>query len=412
MDLHIDFPRAYSFFIIISVLLISVSGIGSCLAGGLEAVNSLNSSRMALMPLSLLQKALSEVPAQKLRARRFSFSWKGQIYTASTTMEQELQVYLDGLIDNALGATAALICLDPVSGRIIAMSGFDRNEPLGHVWTDELIPSASIFKIVTAAGTIELFQMTPGTVFYFNGGKHTLYKYQLKEKRNKYSNRVTLKDAFAQSINPVFGKIGSMYLKRDGLEEMSIRFLWGRHIPFELPIKKSTIFIGDDSFNWAEVASGFNKKTRITLLHAALIASAAINHGVVMAPRFIDTVRNASHAIVYQSRIYPIVRPINPRTADFLIKLMIATVRSGTARKAFRGFNRDNVLKNLIIGGKTGTIDNISHDLSYDWFVGFAKRKGCTKCLIVAAVVAHEDVLGTRAARYARLAIRKYFQME
>ena len=31
------------------------------------------------------------------------------------------------------------------------------------------------------------------------------------EKTNKYTNKISLKDAFAKSVNPVFGKLGSLY---------------------------------------------------------------------------------------------------------------------------------------------------------------------------------------------------------
>jgi cell division protein FtsI/penicillin-binding protein 2 len=310
---------------------------------------------------------------------------------------------------DALGQMPAVVCLDPVSGRVLAMSGFDRREPETLVWTEKLVPSASIFKIIAAAGALELLKMTPESRFFYNGGKHTLYRYQLKKKRNRYTNTVTMMEAFRDSINPVFGKIGSAYLKKRRLLEMADRFMWQKGIPFELPVSRSTISVGDDAFNLAEVASGFNKATRITALHGALIVAAIANRGVMMAPSFIDTIKSREGEVVYQSRIYPLTRPVNPRTVDMLFDMMKATVKKGTARKAFSGSGRDRVLKRLEIGGKTGTIDNRSHELRYDWFCGIAREKEGVRSMAVAVVVAHKDVLGTRAASYARLAIKRYF---
>ena len=85
-------------------------------------------------------------------------------------------------------------------------------------------------------------------------------------------------------------------------------------------------------------------------------------------------------------------------------------MRSGTARKTFRGVKRDRVLSRLTIGGKTGSIFNRKHDLRFDWFVGFAEENDGDKKLAIAVVVAHEEYIGIRAGEYARLAIRKHFQ--
>ncbi len=388
-------------------LLVAFSG--TCIAGGLQDTGFWGSDKLSRISISILKGAIAEKPAPKLTRQNFSFSSGGRSFTALTTLNPTLQYYLDSLMTDALGEFTAIVCVDPVSGRILALSGFDRIHPGKHVWAQKLIPSASIFKVVTAAGAIEFLGLGPDSVLTFNGGKHTLYRYQLKEKKTRYTTKVSLKEAFKDSINPVFGKIGALYLKKKGLVEMADRFFWQKEIPFEVPVKKSVITVGDDSFSLAEVASGFNKATKITALHGALIAASVLNRGVMMAPSFIDTIRSMDGNVVYQRRIYPLTRPINPRTADILFDMMKATVSSGTARKAFSGYSRDRVLKSLEIGGKTGTIDNENHELRYDWFCGVAREKHGVRSMAVAVVVAHKDVLGTRAARFARLAMKSYF---
>ena len=88
---------------------------------------------------------------------------------------------------------------------------------------------------------------------------------------------------------------------------------------------------------------------------------------------------------------------------------MEATIRYGTSRKAFRGYQKDEVLSKLNIGGKTGSIYNRSHELKYDWFVGFADLKNGNHKVAVAVVVAHEKYIGIRASRYAYMAMKKYY---
>jgi cell division protein FtsI/penicillin-binding protein 2 len=103
-------------------------------------------------------------------------------------------------------------------------------------------------------------------------------------------------------------------------------------------------------------------------------------------------------------------RAVTPETALELERLMRETVSRGTARKIFRNRAKDRVLSQLVIGGKTGSIDNKAHDARYDWFVGFARHTASQTAIAVSVVVAHEKYIGRRAGEYARLAIQEYFR--
>jgi len=96
-------------------------------------------------------------------------------------------------------------------------------------------------------------------------------------------------------------------------------------------------------------------------------------------------------------------------TTLILQNMMVTTVTAGTLRKAFKGHRRDKVLSKLYIGGKTGSIDNQSHDARFDWFVGFAREKKGSAKIVLSVFVAHEKYIGHRASYYARQAIKAYF---
>jgi len=89
--------------------------------------------------------------------------------------------------------------------------------------------------------------------------------------------------------------------------------------------------------------------------------------------------------------------------------MMEETIDSGTGHKAFRRYRQDKVLSRLQIGGKTGSIDNATHEVRYDWFVGFARERQGARELVVAIMVGHEKYIGTRATEYARMAMTRYF---
>ena len=123
----------------------------------------------------------------------------------------------------------------------------------------------------------------------------------------------------------------------------------------------------------------------------------------------VDQIIDEKGEIIYRNRLVTINQAITPRASKVLNQLMAATIRSGTCRKAFRGYRRDKILSKLNIGGKTGSIDNKSHDARYDWFVGFAEQKDGPQKIAVSVIVAHEKYIGLRASYYARIAIKKYF---
>jgi cytidyltransferase-like protein len=265
-------------------------------------------------------------------------------------------------------------------------------------------------KLITAAAAVETCDLEPGSLLNFSGGKYTLYKSQLDPKPSKYANRITLKDSFAQSVNPVFGKLGANRLGKDVIEDYAEAFGFNREIDFELPLRPSRIELSDKAFALAEVASGYNRTTRISPLHGAIMAAAVVNHGRWVEPTVVDWIVNDAGQTVYQNQTVYRDQAIDLETARVLRRLMQATVQSGTAHRAFQKHHGDKVLSRLEIGGKTGSMGDGSAEMFYDWFVGYARELHGTEQVVFAVVVAHEDYIGTRASAYAAMAIKEYFK--
>jgi membrane carboxypeptidase/penicillin-binding protein len=79
-------------------------------------------------------------------------------------------------------------------------------------------------------------------------------------------------------------------------------------------------------------------------------------------------------------------------------------------RGAVRRYRRDKIISRLEIGGKTGTINNKTDDVKYDWFVGYAQDKAGDGKLILSVLVAHQKYIGIRATQYAIMAFKQYFK--
>lgn len=344
-----------------------------------------------------------------LKNKSFEFFSDDRKFRIDTSLDIKLQDYLLKKLQLDTSRYIGIVGMDPATGKVLSMVGFDKTDPSNNPCVDSRFPAASIFKIVTASAVVEKCGFDPGSKLSYNGKKHTLYKSQLKERINRYTNWITFRDSFAQSVNPVFGKIGALYLGKNTLEKYAEAFDFNKNIDFEIKIAPSSVYLSDEPYQWAEVACGFNNKTKISPLHGAMMASAIINQGSIMEPTVVDQIINEKGEIIYRNRLVTINQAITPKASKVLNQLMAATIRSGTCRKAFRGYRKDKILSKLNIGGKTGSIDNKSHDARYDWFVGFAEEKNGQKKIAISVIVAHEKYIGLRASYYARIAMRKYF---
>lgn len=363
-----------------------------------------------LMDKKAIQALLLDHDLATLENQRFKFVRDGKTFRAQTSLDLRLHNFLSSRLDRKHARWIGIVVMKPSSGRIVTMIGYDKSEPTRNPCTDNRFPAASIFKIITASAAIEKCDYVPETMMMYNGSKYTLYKSQLKKKKNRYTHRVSFKNSFAQSINPVFGKIGVHCLNKSDLENYSAAFGFNQHIPFELPLPPSRISISDDPYNWAEIASGFNRETKLSPVHGALLTAAVVNNGWLVEPTVIDHIMDESGKVVYQSRRISIRQAITPEASEILRDLMTATVKNGTPRKHFRRSRRDKVLSKLTIGGKTGSIYNQSRNAKIDWFVGFAQNNGSSEQIAISVMVAHGKYIGKKATDYARMAIREYFK--
>lgn len=344
-----------------------------------------------------------------LTRKSFDTQIEGRGYRVMTTLDIPLQQFMIKNLNTANARHIGIVAIEPSTGRILSMVGFDRSNPLNNPCLDSIFPAASIFKIITAAAAVEKCGLNQGSSLSFTGGKHTLYKSQLSDKYSKYSQNITLKDSFAQSVNPVFGKIGSQLLGKTAIEQYAAAFGFNHPIDFEAPIDSSTLSVDDAPYRLAEIASGYNRTTMISPLHGALIGAAILNQGAMIEPTIIDQITDQAGHALYQSRVEPMKQVISAKSSDTMARLMEATVDSGTGRKAFKGHQKDSILSRLDIGGKTGSMDNETHEAHFDWFVGFAADKASGQKVVVSVVVAHEKYIGTRSGYYARILMKQYF---
>ncbi|MFP4031047.1 MAG: penicillin-binding transpeptidase domain-containing protein [Desulfococcaceae bacterium] len=343
----------------------------------------------------------------------FDFAFDGRRFRVETTLDAPLQRRMAASLQPETARYLGAVVLEAETGRVLAMVSHDSVDPGNNACLASLFPAASVFKIVTAAAAISEIGLRGDSYLGYAGGKYTLYKYQLRESPGRKVYRISLRDSFAQSVNPVFGRLGTRRLGKTALARHGEAFGFNRPIPFEIPVDLSPLRVTDEPFQWAEVASGFNRTTLLSPLHGAMIAAATVSeNGQLIAPTIVDRIRDENGLLLYQAPESPasVGQAIAPEAAREMRGLMEETIRTGTCRRSFRGFEQDPVLGRLVLGGKTGTMGSRIHpDRLYDWFVGFAEEKEGGRRIAVAVAVAHEKLIGTKANEYARSVMETFF---
>jgi len=302
---------------------------------------------------------------------------KGEAYQVGYTIDSKLQYYIEGLLKRFKTPYSVVVVIDNNSGNIISALGYDYGQKkiLKELAFTATHPAASLFKIVSAASIMSDSSRGPKTRYSYIGKGTTLYKYQLKKKKNKWPKKISLGKAFSTSNNVVFGKAAIDHISKNDLFNMAEKFKFNQKIISELDLSPSRFGLASDQYNLAEFASGFNKETTISPLHAAFLSYLIANKGQSKKLTILENITSKDNEVeVMNSSKRDIKQAIEKRIAENIFEMMQLTVKRGTARKSFSSLNR-KLRKSLHIGGKTGSITGGFPYGKHEWFTAFAIPK-------------------------------------
>lgn len=330
-----------------------------------------------------------------------------------TSLDRAFQRRVERRLRQSMALAGVVVALEPFSGRILALAAFnkDPDNPEAFFW--KAYPAASLFKVVAAAAALEGGRLTPESILTYTGKAHTLYQRDLKNKVYRWSNQISLKKAFARSVNSAFGKIGIYELGRNALVEFGAAFFFYQALPTEIPIEANYLSVPEEPYGIAEIACGFNRKTLLTPVHAAWMAGVIAAGGTSPAPWLVDRVQvgtDLSESLLEHQKTP--IRVISSSAAAMMQDLMEATISYGTCRKSFAKRRRDRRLRPVVFGGKTGNLNNRGDTMKYDWFMGYAKDPDEDLCVALSVLMFHGEKLGHRANVMAFDLFRRYFRMK
>lgn len=320
-------------------------------------------------------------------------------YLAEYIPGNKIYLTIDTRVQNAVAKSmgwykGAVVVLKPSTGEILALYSQPTyrpntiekdwwkvvdnvNQPLINRATDKLYEPGSIAKVITVAAAFE-HSINEKDVYPIKCAGSTQFDDQSFWCSQKHGKIKSIAQTIELSCN-----IGCAFLGfavgSPTLTEYNQKFGFGRQFDigfydkilgknFSIPVKESFAPQNDKTRYETALHScglsipGQNTYT-ITPLHAAMLASAIANNGIMMSPYIIKEIRNINGKIIYQGIPSEAKRSITPATAKKITELMIKTVNEGIGKKA--------QVKGLTIAGKTGTSGGKNGILNA-WFISFA----------------------------------------
>lgn len=296
------------------------------------------------------------------------------------TLDPELQrLAYDGLASSSTGR-GAVVALNPQSGEILSLVSYpsfdpnnidenfeeltqDPNFPLVNRATQGLYPPGSTFKVITAAAALKA-GVKPSDRYRDNGTYetpgYTVYNY-----RGREYGQQTFEQAFANSVNAIFARIGNESVGAEALAQTAEDF--GFYDPYEdfaLPIAPSFFDPPPEQWDQGNIAqTSFGQQTvSSTVFEMANVTGAIANGGTMMQPRLVREVRSPDGVIIDKptSRVHN--RALDEETASTLNDMMQEAVNQVESGAAIPGVR---------VAGKTGTAEAPGGEL-HSWFISFA----------------------------------------
>jgi cell division protein FtsI/penicillin-binding protein 2 len=324
---------------------------------------------------------------------------------AVLTLDAGLQAHLEGELERYDVPRAAVVAVDPSSGRVLAyVSHASGEDDPGDLVRDASAPAASVFKVVTSAALLDT-GVRPSTRVCYGGGASRLVAADLRDDARRDTRCATLADAVGRSINAIIAKLADRHLEPSVLTRYASAFGFGHALPFDVPTEASAMDIPTDPLEFARTAAGF-WHTHLSPLHGVLLAATVAHGGVMPRISMIDRIEDANGRVLSRHHAEDF-RPVIPRaTARSLTEMMELTVSRGTAHGAFFDQAGNAFLPGIAVAGKTGTLTAESPYRGYTWWVGFAPAERPT--IAVAALVVNSPRWRIKASYVAREALRYY----
>ncbi|MGD0528868.1 MAG: penicillin-binding transpeptidase domain-containing protein [Polyangiaceae bacterium] len=329
---------------------------------------------------------------------------------AQLTLDAELQRTAVGLMNAHHLPEGAIVLMDVATGRLLVYANHVEKGPPRDLCAEATAPSASVFKIVTAAALVEDAHLGPDTKQCYSGGEQRISAADLVDDPQRDRWCTTLAGAMGRSINTVFARLARQHLAPQQLEAMARRFGYGQPFAFDVPVQPSALHVPSDPLEFARTSAGF-WNTTLSPLEAAELSAIVAREGEAVRPSVVDKVV-IGDAVAWAAPDGAATHRVVARdTAAQLATMMEHTVSEGTSWRAFHDGKGGAFLPGVPVAGKTGTLTDAETKRYYTWFTGYAPShpQPGVRQVAVAVLVVNGPTWQVKANVIARDVLRAYF---
>lgn len=327
--------------------------------------------------------------------------------TAELTLDPAVQRVARAQMQRYHVPEAGVVVLEVKTGKVLAYaSHVSEGDPVD-VNARAEAPAASIFKVVTGAALVEKAGLTSETEQCYHGGRSRILAQELTDDPSRDRWCATVGIAMGRSLNVVFGRLAQKHLTPEDLAAMGGALGFGTSVPFAVANDPPKIQVPSDPLEFARTSAGF-WNTTLSPLAGATLAQTIANGGVTLEPRIVSSIYSGKSLIWKDDREPRVLRrAIRATTAAEIRVMMVQTVASGSAFKAFHDEHGRPYLPGIEVAGKTGTLSDDKTNRHYTWFVGFAPSERPT--VAISALVVNTPTWHIKASQLAREVLRAHF---
>ncbi len=276
--------------------------------------------------------------------------------TVDFNIQKRAEEVLDAVKKKWQAYSAAVLVLEPKTGKILALAGnksYDPNEFSKEsdfsIFLNPLVESTyelgSVLKPITMAGGLEEGLVGPDTT-YEDPGEIKFGGYTIKNFDGKSYKTQTMTQVLEKSLNTgavhvsrLLGKERQLaYIKKFGFGEKT-----GIDLPGEVTGNISNLKAGRD-IDFA--TASFGQGMAVTPLQLAMAIGAIANGGELLKPYLVERIKDDSgNEIKKEAQI--VRQVISKEKAEILTKMLVSAVRNGFENRAG--------VKGYFVAGKTGT---------------------------------------------------------
>ena len=330
--------------------------------------------------------------------------------TAQLTLDADLERTAVGLMNAHHLPEGAIVLMDVATGKLLVYANHVEKGPPRDLCAEAAAPSASVFKIVTAAALVEDAHLGPDTKQCYSGGEQRISTLDLVDDPQRDRWCTTLAGAMGRSINTVFARLARQHLAPAQLEAMARRFGYGQPFAFDVPVQPSNLHVPSEPLEFARTAAGF-WNTTLSPLEAVELSGIVAREGEAVRPSVVDKVV-IGDAVAWSAPDGPVThRVVAKETALQLATMMEHTVSEGTSWRAFHDNKGGAFLPGVTVAGKTGTLTDAETKRYYTWFTGYAPShpQPGVRQVAVAVLVVNGPAWQVKANVIARDVLRAYF---